>query len=60
MIGFAVVRNVEFLFFDVVMDFINIYDREPCSALVCYDEKTTPIHGRVGFNPYDCLRWRWR
>jgi hypothetical protein len=35
MIGFAVVRNVGFLFFDVVMDFINIYDREPCSALVC-------------------------
>lgn len=35
MIGFAVVRNVEFLFFDVVMDFINIYNQEPCSALVC-------------------------
>lgn len=60
MIGFAVVRNVEFLFCSIVMDIINFFSLLGRCSLHFRDEKTTPIHGRVGFNPYDCLRWRWR
>jgi hypothetical protein len=60
MIGFAVVRNVEFLFCGVVMDIINFFSLLGRCSLHCRDEKTTPIHGRVGFNPHDCLRWWWR
>ena len=60
MIGFAVVWNVEFLFRGVVMDIINFFSLLGRCSLVCRDEKTTSIHGRIGLNPHDCLRWWWR